>query len=51
MMTEADANILLPKSSKYAGMEVLLPATATCVWEKNDLDNLCCVSFSDEYIF
>ena len=50
VMTEADAEVLLPKSSRYSGMEVLIPASTTCTWEKNDLSNLRRVRFCDEYI-
>ena len=50
VMTEADADVLLPKSSRYSGMEVLIPASTTCTWEKNDLSNLRRVRFSEEYL-
>ena len=50
VMTEADALVLLPKSTRYSGLEVLLPASTNCQWEAIDLANLRQVRFSDKHI-
>ena len=51
VLTEADAQILLPKTTRYSGLEVLLPASKSCVWETKDLANLCHVRFGNKHIF
>ncbi len=50
VLAEADAQILLPKMTRYSGLEVLLPALKVCVWETKDLTNLCQVHFGDQDI-
>jgi hypothetical protein len=40
VMTEKEAQVLLPKSMRYSGLEVLLPSMQKCVWEQNDLSIL-----------
>ena len=49
-MTKADVQVLLPKSMRYSGLEVLLPESKQCVWEQQDLSDLRCVRFSDKEI-
>ena len=50
VMTEEQAQILLPKSARYSGLEVLLPSLETCVWETNNLAILRKVKCGDKYI-
>ncbi len=50
VMTEEQAQILLPKSMRYSGLEVLLPSLQKCVWETNDLTILRKVQGGDKYI-
>ncbi|KAL7457783.1 hypothetical protein ACHAWC_009318 [Mediolabrus comicus] len=50
LMTEEEARILLPKSMRYSGLEVLLPSMESAVWERNDLRILRKVKGGNKYI-
>ena len=47
VLTEAEASILLPKTTRYTGMEILIPSSQNAKWVKDDLANLRKVCFSD----
>ena len=50
VMTEEEAQILLPKSMRYSGLEVLIPSMKTCDWERKNLNILHKVKGGDKYI-
>eukprot|EP00986_Skeletonema_menzelii_P018697 scaffold26680_cov210-Skeletonema_menzelii.AAC.1 len=50
VMTEEQAQILLPNSIRYSGLEVLLPSLQKCVWETKDLAIMRKVQGGDKYI-
>ena len=50
VLTEAEASILLPKTTRYSGMEILIPSSGNAKWVKDDLANLRKVRFSDAHV-
>ena len=45
-MTEADCQVLLPKSIRYSSLEVMVPSVGSATWEHNNLSILRKVKFS-----